>query len=118
MAIARRRRGRRRATAPGNRRVARAGVAGMVPRPDAADMVPRAGVAGMVPVAAIAVATAAVNRAVRTPADADRYDLFRRVRIDSHLQSAVHDQYVDRPKRAVSERARNAAHDFEAMFLP
>ena len=71
MAIARRRRGRRRATAPGNGRVARAGVAGMVPRLDAGGMVPRAGVAGMVPVAAIAVGTAAVNRAVKTPADAN-----------------------------------------------
>jgi hypothetical protein len=30
----------------------------------------------------------------------------------------VHDQYVDRPERAVPERARNAADDFEAMFLP
>ena len=28
----------------------------------------------------------------------------------------MHDQYVDRPERAVSERARNAADDFEAYY--
>ena len=42
----------------------------------------------------------------------------RRVRMNSHLQSTMHDQYVDRPERAVPERARYAADDFEAVFLP
>jgi hypothetical protein len=79
MEIARRRPRHERASR--NRTVARAGVAGMVHRAGVVGMVhragvvrrvPRAGVAGMVPAAASVVATAAVSRAVKTPADADR----------------------------------------------
>src|SRR6266511_527775 len=70
MAIARLRRYHARATGSG--KLARAGAADMVPRAGAAGVVPPAGVAAMVPAAAIAVATAAANRVVRIPADADR----------------------------------------------
>lgn len=85
------------------RRPARALPNRSLDRESAADMVPGAANAG---------ASAAGHRVVKTRGGAKKPT--RR----GALQNAVHDEYVDRPKGAVPERARNAAHDFEAVFLP